>query len=267
MTAGAKGRLIHGRDLYQTAVREKGMERTTPPTRSAVLIRSPGNGDRRMSMQAVIVKQLNEEPDVGALRAVEPLHLLRQDRPVADLVLEAAGGDARAWNALVDRFSSTVWAVARAHRLSASDAADVSQTTWMRLVENLHRIQQPERVGAWLATTARRESLRTIRLSGRQVPSGEDMEQTPDLRSLESPEHGVAVRDRAHLVNSLVERLPLKSQLLIRLLNADSPLSYKDISESLDMPIGSIGPTRARALEHMRRLAVQAGLNPEDVLA
>jgi len=63
----------------------------------------------------------------------------------------------------------------------------------------------------------------------------------------------------------LVEQLPTRSQLLLRLLSADSPLSYKEISESLSMPIGSIGPTRARALEQLRRLALGAGLQLEDV--
>lgn len=184
---------------------------------------------------------------------------------VAALMGAAASGDRAAWDKLVDRFAGTVWAVARAHRLSSADAADVSQTTWMRLVENLDRIQQPERVGAWLATTARRESLRVLRLSGRQVPSGEDMDIIPDLRAPEAPEHEVAVEQRAEMVAQLVTKLPIRSQLLLRLLSADSPLSYKEISESLGMPIGSIGPTRARALEQLKKLALQAGVQPEDI--
>ena len=181
------------------------------------------------------------------------------------LVVAAGCGDRDAWNELVNRFASTVWAVARSYRLNGADAADVSQTTWMRLVENLNRIEQPERVGAWLATTARRESLRVLRLSGRQVPTGDEMTVIPDPHSLESPEHRVAVQARADVITQLVDQLPVRSQLLLRLLSADSPLSYKEISESLDMPIGSIGPTRARALDQLKRLAVRAGLDPEDV--
>ena len=189
----------------------------------------------------------------------------RDHEEIAKLVEAAAGGDSGAWDRLVDRFASTVWAIARAHRLNSADAADVSQTTWLRLVENLDRIQQPERVGAWLATTARRESLRILRLSGRQVPTGDDMAVIPDPASLQSPEHDVAVQARAEVVAELVTKLPVRSQLLLRLLSADSPLSYKDISEALDMPIGSIGPTRARALEQLKRLAVQAGMDPADI--
>ena len=189
----------------------------------------------------------------------------RDQEGIAELIHAAASGDSAAWDRLVDRFASTVWAIARAHRLNSADAADVSQTTWLRLVENLDRIQQPERVGAWLATTARRESLRLLRLSGRQVPTGDDMAVIPDPESLKSPEHEVAVEQRAELVASLVEKLPIRSQLLLRLLSADSPLSYKDVSQALDMPIGSIGPTRARALDQLRRLAVQAGLASADI--
>ena len=188
------------------------------------------------------------------------------DRPaVVALVRAAAAGEQSAWNALVDRFASTVWAIARAHRLSAADAADVSQTTWLRLLEHLGRIQQPERIGAWLATTARRESLHMLRMNGRQTPSGYDFDVLPDVAAAVAPDRGLARSQNAQLVSTLVESLPVRSQLLLRLLSADSPLSYKDISEALCMPIGSIGPTRARALEQLRRLAVGAGYNLEDV--
>ena len=184
---------------------------------------------------------------------------------IAMFVKGAAAGDQAAWDALVDRFGPTVWAIARAHRLNPSDAADVSQTTWLRLVENLHRIEQPERVGAWLATTARRESLRVLRLASRQSPTGDDFDLLPDPVAVRPPEHTITAQERAVLVNQLVEQLPTRSQILLRLLSADSPLSYRDISEALGMPIGSIGPTRARALEQLQRLAVRAGVKPEDV--
>jgi DNA-directed RNA polymerase specialized sigma24 family protein len=92
--------------------------------------------------------------------------------PVAEWLKGASGGDSRAWDALVQRYANLVWAVARSHRLSSADAADVSQTTWLRLVEHLDRINQPERLGAWLATTARRESLAAIRRGGRHVAVG-----------------------------------------------------------------------------------------------
>jgi RNA polymerase sigma factor (sigma-70 family) len=186
---------------------------------------------------------------------------------VAALVKAAADGDQDAWNKLVDQFASMVWAVARRHRLNAADAADVSQTTWLRLVENLHRIEQPERVGAWLVTTARRESLRVIRMAGRQVPQGDDLDLLLDPASTPSPDHDLIAEERDRRVADLVEQLPARSQLLLRLLGGDYPLSYRDVSEALSMPIGSIGPTRARALEQLRRLALASGVDQEELVA
>jgi RNA polymerase sigma factor (sigma-70 family) len=187
-----------------------------------------------------------------------------RDRSVTELVSDAAGGDPAAWDALVDRFAGTVWAVARGHRLSASDAADVSQTTWLRLVEHLDRIEQPDRIGGWLATTARRESLRVLRMAGRQVPTDEEFE--PDLCPDQlPPDHALIIDERNRTLNDLVDRLPDRCQLMLRLLGADSPLSYRELSEALDMPIGSLGPTRARCLEHLRRLAMRSGLTLEDL--
>jgi RNA polymerase sigma factor (sigma-70 family) len=189
----------------------------------------------------------------------------REQSEIAELVVAAAAGNKTAWDALVDKFAGTVWAIARGHRLSTADAADVSQTTWLRLVENLHRIQQPERVGAWLAVTARRESLRVLRLGARQAPTGYDFDVLPAPLPARPPEHAIATREWGAVVADLVQQLPTRSQVLLRLLSADSPLSYRDISEALNIPIGSIGPTRARALEQLRRLAIKAGIDPEDV--
>jgi RNA polymerase sigma factor (sigma-70 family) len=186
------------------------------------------------------------------------------DEYVTGLVSAAANGDKSAWNALVERYGSMVWAIARQYRLDTADAADVSQTTWLRLVEHLHRIEQPERVGGWLATTARRESLRVLRLSGRQVPSSADLDRVPDTPSSSALDHDLISGEQGRHVRDLVDQLPERSRMLLHLLSAESPLSYKRISEALSMPIGSIGPTRARALEKLRKLAVDAGFNPED---
>jgi RNA polymerase sigma factor (sigma-70 family) len=190
----------------------------------------------------------------GARQSGPHVHLL------TDLVRGAAGGDSRAWNELVDQFAGMVWAVARAHRLSAADAADVSQTTWLRLVEHLDRITQPERLGGWLATTARHEALRVARLGSRQIPVDEA---TIDLVAEEgaSTDAALLADERAREVWALVTRLSVRCQLILRLLTADPPLSYRDLGEALEMPVGSIGPTRARCLEHLRTIAVSAGVS------
>ena len=176
----------------------------------------------------------------------------------------AAGGDTRAWNQLVDQYAGMVWAVARSYRLSAADAADVSQTTWLRLVEHLDRIEQPERLGAWLATTARHEALRVARQASRQLPVGDDI--TIDLVAAEgaSTDAALLADERAHALWGLVTRLPVRCRLILRLLTADPPLSYRDLGEALEMPVGSIGPTRARCLEHLRRIAGSAGISLEE---
>ena len=90
---------------------------------------------------------------------------------LAELVHAAGEGDQAAWNSIVERFGGLVWATVRAHRLNAVNGAEVVQTTWLRLVEHLDRIRDPERLGGWLATTARNECLRQIRHSAREVPS------------------------------------------------------------------------------------------------
>jgi RNA polymerase sigma factor (sigma-70 family) len=180
---------------------------------------------------------------------------------VSDLVNSAAAGDADAWDELVDRFAGMVWAVARSHGLSSADAADVSQTTWLRLVEHLDRIREPDRVGAWLATTARHESLRIAKLTSRIVPTFD--ETVVDLRAdddgAQDPPWMNGDRDMA--LWALFRQIPTRCQVLLRLLIEENPLSYRDLGEALEMPIGSIGPTRARCLERLRRLAEDSGIS------
>ena len=179
---------------------------------------------------------------------------------VAELVGAAIDGDAAAWNAVVDRFAGLVWAIARRHRLSAADAADVSQTTWLRLVEHLERIEKPERIGAWLATTARHESLRVLRLANRSVPvPNEDF---IDLTRADEPGVDAALleADRDHELDELVKSLPLRCRELLQVLMDHDAPNYVDVGSQIGMPTGSIGPTRARCLERIRRLAASRGI-------
>jgi RNA polymerase sigma factor (sigma-70 family) len=167
----------------------------------------------------------------------------------AQLVQRASDGDQAAWNAIVERFNGLLWSVVRAHRLSPSDGAEVVQTTWLRLVENLDRIREPEHVGAWLATTTRRECLRFIRRNAREVATSEVEAAEPSngssIERLLSAERDVALWKA---FASLGERC----QALLRMLMADVPPSYVEVSAALGMPIGAIGPTRQRCLERLR---------------
>ncbi|MFG1921126.1 RNA polymerase sigma factor [Cryptosporangium sp. NPDC048952] len=182
----------------------------------------------------------------------------------AMLVGAAAGGDRSAWDLLVDAYGGLIWAVARNHRLSPGDAGDVSQTTWLRLVENIDRLSDPSRVGAWLATTARRECLRLLGRSKRTVLSGEELDPGTDRLRLATPEADAALlaAERDAEMRSAFGRLTPRCRELLQMLLLDPAPSYEEISAALDIPIGSIGPTRGRCLEKLRGIVEGTGINP-----
>ncbi|MDQ6778134.1 MAG: sigma-70 family RNA polymerase sigma factor [Actinomycetota bacterium] len=177
-----------------------------------------------------------------------------------ELIQAASEGDEQAWGVLVDRFEGLVWATTRAHRLSQADAADVTQTTWLRLVENLDRINDPERLGGWLATTARRECLRHLRLRGRELQIDDDS--FLEAPSEEAAEDRLIVRERDDALRRAFGRIGERCQALLRMLSVPEPPSYEEIGAALGMPIGAIGPTRARCLDKLRRSPELAAIGP-----
>lgn len=176
------------------------------------------------------------------------------------MVSRAAAGDPHACDELVEEFSGLLWTVTRAYGLSAADAADVVQITWLRMVEHLDRLREPAKVGAWLASVARRECLNVRRQRARLIPQ-EELPEAIDG----APEHAMALiaREREALLWAAFERLAPRDRALLRLLSADPQPSYSEISATLGMPVGSIGPTRARALQRLRRHAEQLGLTDD----
>lgn len=184
---------------------------------------------------------------------------------VTDLLARADAGDQAAWNSIVDRYTNLLWSVGRAHRLDAADAGDVVQTTWLRLVENLGRIQDPERLPGWLVTTARRECLRVLRRSGREVVSAGD-DAALDIVDELAPalDARLLTEERDATLWRCFERLTERCQRLLRVLMAAEPPAYADVAEALGVPIGSIGPTRMRCIERLRQLAKEAGLAFDD---
>lgn len=161
----------------------------------------------------------------------------------------AIPGDGSTVTSLVDRFADRVRKVARLHRLAPHDVEDVVQTTWLRLLEHGDSIRDPRAVGAWLETTARRESLRVLRSSTRECPTEELQCEDPvppvDERQLLAAERSAALAQA-------LEQLPTHQHRLLSLLLVEPAPSYAQIAKTLDIPIGSIGPTRARCLARLR---------------
>jgi len=173
---------------------------------------------------------------------------------VARLVRRAATGDKRAWERLVDQYARLIWSITREFRLVESDAADVAQTTWMRLIEHIDRIEHPERVGSWLAATARNECLRSLAARKRLVLVHEDQSFDGPAEGEPEVDEALLAAERAEIVREAVAHLPHRWQRLMEMLMADPPVSYAEISDELGLPVGSIGPTRGRCLARLRVL-------------
>lgn len=176
------------------------------------------------------------------------------------LVSAAAAGDPAAWNALVDRYAALVHAVCRRWRLDAADTADVSQTVWLRLVENLGRLREPQALPGWLMTTTNRECTRIYHAHRRERPDEvvESLAQTADT---DPALDGALLREeRDAALRAALGELPERCRRLFDLLMADPPAAYADISDRLGMPCGAIGPTRARCLDRLRRTAAVRAL-------
>ena len=187
------------------------------------------------------------------------------------LVRGAADGDETAWRGLVGRFSGLVWSVARAHRLANADAADVFQTTWLRLAEHIGRIEHPDRIGAWLATAARRECLQHLRSAAKTTPT-DDMDRLDVSPAVGNPtEEAVLAAEteredaaRAAAMWRAFGQLSGRCRELLRIRMATPPPSYAEVAAALGLPVGSIGPTRARCLQRLREemAGISGGLSP-----
>jgi RNA polymerase sigma factor (sigma-70 family) len=173
--------------------------------------------------------------------------------PLSALVPAAVGGDQHAWDAIVDRFLPLVEAIIRAHRLSDADGDDVSQTVWLRLVEHLRDLREPDALPGWIRTTTRHECLRLLGARGRVRAVDPQAEHGLDAVVPDTAEADLLGAERRQLLREALAELPAARRELLLLLLADPPVAYEEISRRLGIPIGSIGPTRARALEQLRR--------------
>lgn len=173
---------------------------------------------------------------------------------VARLVRRAAEGDLQAWERLVDQYARLIWSITGEYKLVESDAADVAQTTWLRLLEHIDRIEYPARVGSWLAATARHECLRSLAARKKVVLSQDAIELTAVAGHEPPVDERLLADESAQVVRDALSQLPRRSQRLLEMLMADPPVPYADISDELGLPVGSIGPTRGRCLAQLRVL-------------
>jgi len=173
---------------------------------------------------------------------------------VALLVRRAAEGDRWAWERLVDQYARLIWSITRDFKLVESDAADVFQATWLRLLEHIDRLEQPARVGSWLAATARNECLRSMAARKRIMLVHDDATLKEDVTGEPEVDERLLAEERAQAVRDALSCLPWRWRRLVELLMADPPASYAEISDQLGLPVGSIGPTRGRCLERLRVL-------------
>ena len=202
-------------------------------------------------MAGEVVSSGADDLDTGARRA----NAAGPDASeVVSWVRRAATGDMQAWNRLIDQYSKLIWSITANFKLAESDAADVVQTTWMRLIEHIDRIEQPARVGSWLASTARNECLRHVAARKRIVLVHEDGELDSADRHGPEVDEALLASERAQYVRDAMAHLPPQWRRLMELLMADPPASYSEISDQLGLPIGSIGPTRGRCLAKLRVL-------------
>lgn len=186
---------------------------------------------------------------------------MRDDSPVARLVAQARDGDKDAWDAIVDRYAPLIWSICRRYQLDRIDADDVAQSVWLRLVDHLEFIREPAALPGWIATTTRRECGRVVTAARRReaLGSGLDAENIPDGHPDEA-ETEVLMAERNAALRAAFDALPVPCQRLLALLITDPPVSYADISAELGIAVGSIGPSRARCLERVRRHPAVAAL-------
>lgn len=185
------------------------------------------------------------------------------DEPDAALISRCLQGEAAAWTALVHRYQRLVYAIARRTGLDDHAVADVFQTVFTRVIEHLPRIRQSERLHAWIVTTTKREALAQHRRAQRTVSltstseDGDEQAEWDIADDAPLPEDALADLQQIDLLRHALDRLDDRCSELLKLLfrDEDDAVPYDEVARQLGMPVGSIGPTRARCLEKLRTLA------------
>jgi RNA polymerase sigma factor (sigma-70 family) len=190
--------------------------------------------------------------------------LIRSERTVTDLVTRAASGDKQAWDTLVERYAPLIWSICRRYRLAGADAADAGQSVWLNLVDQLGNLRDPATLADWLATTTQRECLRV--LHAQRPSTATSVIGTGNIadQHTEIAEQELLRAERHTMLREAFTHLPPRCQQVLALLIHDPPLPYAQISATLGIPAGSIGPLRSRCLHKLRNDPVITALISSD---
>jgi RNA polymerase sigma factor (sigma-70 family) len=190
------------------------------------------------------------------------------DRDVA-LIERCRQGDGSAWRVLVQRYQRLVYTIVRRAGLDDASAADVFQDVFSRLLSHLHRLREPDRLQAWIVTTAKREALHRLARARREPlwnpapgqdgdDEGGEAEAPQAVDDAPLPDEALSELQQLDLLRRSFDRLDARCHaLLAALYTQDPPPAYDAVAASLSMPLGSVGPTRARCLEKLRNLVTQ----------
>ena len=189
---------------------------------------------------------------------------MRDDPRVVALVTRASGGDPDAWQELVDRYASLVYTICTRYRLSNHDIEDVGQSVWLLLVEQLGKLREPAALPGWLATTTARECLRVVTATSRAERLGTGLDDSVLFVDDAMIDEEILVAERNAALRAAFAELPPRCQQLLSMLISDPPHSYTEINAKTGIPVGSIGPQRARCLDRMRRSSALAALGDGD---
>jgi RNA polymerase sigma factor (sigma-70 family) len=185
---------------------------------------------------------------------------MRDDPQVVALVTRAAGGDQDAWQELVNRYAPLVYTICTRYRLSNHDIEDVGQNVWLLLVEQLGKLREPAALPGWLATTTARECLRVVTTAHKSERLGTGLDDSVMFVDDTVIDEEILVAERNAALRAAFAELPAHCQRLLSMLISDPPHSYAQIHAELDIPVGSIGPQRARCLGRLRRSSAFAAL-------
>jgi RNA polymerase sigma factor (sigma-70 family) len=208
--------------------------------------------DRRTARFCGALRRLREDP-AEATRIDTLLTDAGDDTIVAALVTGAAAGDPDAWYAIVERYSPLVWSICTRFRLSRADSEDVGQNVWLLLVDHLSDLRKPAALPGWLATTTRRECLRVVAAARKPERPGTKLDEERQVARDLAIQEAILIAERNAVLRAAFAELPHQWQQLLSMLISDPSYSYAEISATLHIPIGSIGPLRARCLGRLRR--------------